>query len=158
MITGIHYPLEFEFISGKPGYKPGTPEKGWEVVIHLTRKGIKNPNVGEQTVINASKLSGMDIPLEYQVSIILPQTDEPKIPSVQSIWEGADWNEKETWDLVGIEFEGHENMMRVLNPHDSPPGFHPLQKPHKIRYHDHNEMYDDAQGFMRKPADAGKIK
>ena len=158
MITGIHYPLEFEFISGKPGYKPGTPEKGWEVVIHLTRKGIKNPKVGEQTVINASKLSGMDVPLEYQVSIILPQTDEPKIPSVQSIWEGADWNEKETWDLVGIEFEGHEKMMRVLNPHDSPPGFHPLQKPHKIRYHDHNEMYDDAQGFMRKPADAGKIK
>ena len=158
MITGIHYPLEFEFISGKPGYKPGTPEKGREVVIHLTRKGIKNPKVGEQTVINASKLSGMDVPLEYQVSIILPQTDEPKIPSVQSIWEGADWNEKETWDLVGIEFEGHEKMMRVLNPHDSPPGFHPLQKPHKIRYHDHNEMYDDAQGFMRKPLDSDKKK
>ena len=57
----------------------GTPEKGWEVVIHLTRKGIKNPNVGEQTIINASKLTGMEIPLEYQISLILPQTDEPKL-------------------------------------------------------------------------------
>ena len=158
MITGIHFPLEFEFFSGKPGYKPGTPEKGWEVIVHLTRKGIRNPNVGEQIITNAAKLTGMGIPLEYQVSIVLPQTDEPSVPSVQTIWEGADWNEKETWDLVGIAFEGHENMMRVLNPHDSPEGFHPLQKQHKIRYHDHNEMYDDAQGFMRKPLDSDKKK
>jgi len=158
MITGVHYPLEFEFFDGKPGYNPGTPEKGWEVIIHLTRKGINNPKVGEQTIINATKLKDLEIPLEFQVSLVLPQTDEPRVPSVQSIWDGADWNEKETWDLVGIEFEGHKDMMRVLNPHDSPAGFHPLQKQHKIRYHDHNEMYDDPQGFMRKPLDSDKKK
>ena len=77
---------------------------------------------------------------------------------IQDIWEGADWNEKETWDLVGIDFEGHVNMHRVLNPHDSPSGFHPLQKQHKIRYHDFNEMYDDPQGFGRKPVDEGRVK
>jgi len=49
-------------------------------------------------------------------------------------------------------------MHRVLNPHDSPEGFHPLQKQHNIRYHDFNEMYDDAQGFVRKPADEGRVK
>ena len=80
------------------------------------------------------------------------------VPSVQSIWIGADRNEKETWDLVGIRFEGHQNMHRVLNPHDSPEGFHPLQKQHQIRYHDFNEMYDDAQGFVRKPSDEGRVK
>ena len=53
---------------------------------------------------------------------------------------------------------GHKNMHRVLNPHDSPEGFHPLQKQHQIRYHDFNEMYDDAQGFVRKPADEGRVK
>ena len=100
----------------------------------------------------------MNVPIEIQVSIILPQTDSPSVPSVQDIWEGADWNEKETWDLVGIEFEGHKGMMRVLNPHDSPPSFHPLQKQFKIRYHDFNEMYDDAQGFARKPVDSGRKK
>ena len=45
----------------------------------------------------------------------------------------------------------------VLNPHDSPEGFHPLQKQHKIRYHDFNEMYDDAQ-TGRKPTDEGRVK
>ena len=58
---------------------------------------------------------GSSIPLEVEVLIDLPPGDAPVVPSVQSIWVGADWNEKETWDLVGIRFEGHENMHRVLN-------------------------------------------
>ena len=33
-----------------------------------------------------------------------------------------------------------------------------MQKQHKIRYHDINEMYDDAQGFGRKPTDEGRVK
>ena len=98
------------------------------------------------------------MPLELEISIPIPETRTPSIPSVQHIWVGADWNEKETWDLVGIDFKGHKDMMRVLNPHDSPVGFHPLQKQHKLRYHGHNEMYDDAQGFERKPTDSGLVK
>ena len=49
-------------------------------------------------------------------------------------------------------------MRRVLQPHETPAGFHPLQKQHKLRYHEFNEMYDDAQGFMRKSEDIGKVK
>ena len=101
---------------------------------------------------------GADVPLEIEVRIALPETTDPKVASVQDIWVGADWNEKETWDLVGIDFEGHVGMRRVLQPHETPVGFHPLQKQHKLRYHDFEEMYDDAQGFLRKPSDAGKIK
>ena len=104
------------------------------------------------------ELAGLQIPLEIEVSICIPETDEPSLASVQDIWAGADWNEKETWDLLGIDFEGHVGMRRVLQPHETPVGFHPLQKQHKLRYHDFEEMYDDAQGFIRKPADAGKIK
>ena len=59
---------------------------------------------------------------------------------------------------MGIDFQGHENMHRVLNPHDSPSEFHPLQKQHTIRYKDFNEMYDDPQGFGRKPVDEGRVK
>jgi NADH:ubiquinone oxidoreductase subunit C len=110
------------------------------------------------TVHVAEELKGSDVPLEFEVVVVLPQGKTPSVPSVQSIWVGADWNEKETWDLVGIQFEGHDNMHRVLNPHDSPEGFHPLQKQHKIRYHDFNEMYDDAKGFGRKPTDEGRVK
>jgi NADH:ubiquinone oxidoreductase subunit C len=122
------------------------------------RQPIENQTPNTHNVMVAEELKGMDIPMEFEVFIPLSQGDSPSVPSIQSIWGGADWNEKETWDLVGIRFEGHENMHRVLNPHDSPDGFHPLQKQHKLRYHDHNEMYDDAQGFMRKPADEGRVK
>ena len=141
MVTGTHFP-------------DGGDERGWEVVYHLLRQPIVNQLPNTNTVFVAEKMLGSQIPVEFEVIISLPNNDTPSVPTVQHIWVGADWNEKETWDLVGINFEGHENMHRVLNPHDSPDGFHPLQKQHKIRYHDYNEMYDDAQGFVRKPADA----
>ena len=145
MVTGTHFP-------------DGPDERGWEVAYHFLRQPIENQTPNTHNVMVAEELKGMDIPMEFEVLIPLSQGDSPSVPSIQSIWGGADWNEKETWDLVGIRFEGHENMHRVLNPHDSPDGFHPLQKQHKLRYHDHNEMYDDAQGFMRKPADEGRVK
>ena len=144
MITGTHY--------------PDGAERGWGVAYHFLRQPVRDVEPFTADVLKASDLSGASIPLEIEVLIDLPAGDAPVVPSVQSIWVGADWNEKETWDLVGIRFEGHENMHRVLNPHDSPEGFHPLQKQHQIRYHDFNEMYDDAQGFVRKPADEGRVK
>ena len=145
MVSGTHYP-------------EGGEERGWEVVYHLLRQPIVNQIPDTNTVFVAEKMLGAQIPVEFEVIINLPNNDTPSVPTVQHVWGGADWNEKETWDLVGINFEGHENMHRVLNPHDSPDGFHPLQKQHKIRYHDYNEMYDDAQGFVRKPADEGRVK
>ena len=145
MITRTHFP-------------DGGDERGWEVVYHLLRQPIVNQLPNTNTVFVAEKMLGTQVPVEFEVIISLPNNDTPSVPTVQHIWNGADWNEKETWDLVGINFEGHENMHRVLNPHDSPDGFHPLQKQHKIRYHDYNEMYDDAQGFVRKPADEGRVK
>ena len=148
MITGIHW--------------PDAKDMSWQVVIHLMRFAVSNPPVSKGQVnpvpTDASKLSGKDIPVQIEVSIKLPDGRSPSVPSVADVWVGADWNEKETWDLVGIEFEGHEGMRRVLLPHDSPTGYHPLQKQHKLRYHDFNEMYDDPQGFMRKPVDIGKVK
>ena len=148
MITGIHW--------------PESSDKKWEVVYHFLRTGITNPVIEDglvvPNIVDFSKVKGKNVPLEIQISVKIGDTRTPSVSSVQDLWVGADWNEKETWDLVGIKFDGHENMFRVLNPHDSPDGFHPLQKQHKIRYHDFNEMYDDAQGFVRKPADEGRVK
>jgi NADH/F420H2 dehydrogenase subunit C len=52
--------------------------------------------------------------------------EDPKVPSVVSIWRGADWQEREVWDLMGIHFDGHPNLTRVLMWE----GFegHPLRK------------------------------
>ncbi|MBD13709.1 MAG: hypothetical protein CMJ72_00930 [Planctomycetaceae bacterium] len=148
MITGIHW--------------PENAEAAWQVVVHLIRTGVYNPKVVDkrvhETKVDIEGLSVSDTPLEFEISMTLPDSRTPSVPSVADIWVGADWNEKETWDLVGIDFEGHKGMRRVLLPHDTPTGYHPLQKQHKLRYHDFNEMYDDAQGFGRKPEDSGRVK
>jgi len=38
----------------------------------------------------------------------------PSVPSVVSLWQGADLQEREVYDLMGISFEGHPNMKRIV--------------------------------------------
>ena len=54
-----------------------------------------------------------------------PKTD-PKVPSVEIIWRTADWHEREAYDLMGVQFEGHHNLIRILCPYDWEG--HPLRK------------------------------
>lgn len=42
--------------------------------------------------------------------------EQPTVSSVMDIWRGADWNERETFDLFGIHFPGHINLTRILLP------------------------------------------
>jgi NADH-quinone oxidoreductase subunit C len=39
---------------------------------------------------------------------------EPSVPSVVSLWPGANWHERETYDMFGIKFEGHPDLRRIL--------------------------------------------
>ena len=43
--------------------------------------------------------------------------DEP-VPSVVSVWPTADWHEREQFDLMGVRFDGHPNLARLLMPDD----------------------------------------
>ena len=52
--------------------------------------------------------------------------DNLKAPSVVSLWKGADLQEREIWDLMGVRFEGHYNLKRILL-WEGFPG-HPLRK------------------------------
>jgi len=40
--------------------------------------------------------------------------DDPKVPSVASLWRSADHQEREIYDLMGVTFEGHPNMKRIV--------------------------------------------
>ena len=55
--------------------------------------------------------------------------DEP-VPSVVGIWPTADWHEREAWDLMGIRFEGHPNLTRILMDDDWEG--HPLRKDYPL--------------------------
>ena len=56
--------------------------------------------------------------------------DDPTIPSITSMYAGANFYERETWDLFGIVFEGHTDLTRILLP-DEWTG-HPLRKTYNV--------------------------
>ena len=70
--------------------------------------------------------------MKHRHSVVLkatvPKTD-PHLPSVSHIWKTADWHERETYDLYGIFFQGHNDLRRILLPDDWE-GY-PLRKDYK---------------------------
>jgi NADH-quinone oxidoreductase subunit C len=44
--------------------------------------------------------------------------DEPRVPSVTFLWKGAEWMERETYDMFGIIFEGNRDLRRIYMPAD----------------------------------------
>lgn len=58
-----------------------------------------------------------DRPEEVRIKVFLPRED-PQLPSVYWIWKTADWQERETYDMYGIVYEGHPNLKRLLMPED----------------------------------------
>ena len=48
------------------------------------------------------------------------------VPSVASLWKGADFQEREVWDLMGLRFENHHNLKRIMLWEEFPG--HPLRK------------------------------
>jgi NAD(P)H-quinone oxidoreductase subunit J len=56
-------------------------------------------------------------PEEVRVKVFLPRED-PRLPSVYWIWQTADWQERENYDMYGIIYEGHPNLKRLLMPED----------------------------------------
>ena len=65
----------------------------FEVVYHLTSLSKQH------TAIVKTRLDGRD---------------ELSLPSVYHLWRGADFQEREIWDLMGIRFEGHPNLKRIM--------------------------------------------
>jgi len=56
---------------------------------------------------------------------------EPTVASVVSLWEGANWLEREVWDLFGIRFEGHPDLRRLVMPEQFTA--HPLRKDYPLQ-------------------------
>ena len=102
----------FDFLSSLTGVDYGTEVKRFGVVYHLA-----------------------SIPYQVQLTLKISKENErdeedlPSVPSITSVYRSADWHEREAFDLVGIFFEGHPDLRRILLPDDWE-GF-PLRKDYK---------------------------
>jgi NADH:ubiquinone oxidoreductase subunit C len=56
--------------------------------------------------------------------------DGEAVPSVVPVWPTADWHEREAWDMMGIPFDGHPNLVRILMDDDWEG--HPLRKDYPL--------------------------
>jgi NADH-quinone oxidoreductase subunit C len=68
-------------------------------------------------------LASMTQRLRLKVSL---HGDRARVPTLQSLWPGAGWLEREVWDMFGIVFEDHGDLRRLLMPEDW--NGHPLRK------------------------------
>ncbi len=71
------------------------------------------------------------LPLKHRLRLEVPVEDaDAEVDSLSSLWAGADWLEREVWDMFGIRFRGHQNLKRILMYE----GFvgHPLRKDYPV--------------------------
>jgi len=74
-------------------------------------------------------LSSMKLGHTIVLRVVVPK-ENPTVPSVTSIWGAANWMERETYDLIGIVYQGHPDLRRILLPYDWEG--HPLRKDYKV--------------------------
>lgn len=70
------------------------------------------------SVYHLAKLTDNAVkPEEVRVKVFVPR-DDPRVPSVYWIWKAADFQERESYDMYGIVYEGHPNLKRILMNED----------------------------------------
>ncbi|RMF45126.1 MAG: NADH-quinone oxidoreductase subunit D [Anaerolineae bacterium] len=103
-------------------------EYGYDYLASLT--GVDYLPEGKMEVVYHVSQSTGGAPLTFKVQV--PREDPVTVPSLVSVYPGAEFQEREAWDLLGIRFEGHPDLRRILMWE----GFHghPLRKDWKEPY------------------------
>ncbi|MGZ3732254.1 MAG: NADH-quinone oxidoreductase subunit C [Parachlamydiaceae bacterium] len=94
-------------------YLKTTPEPGYDVLIDLTAVDYLEPK--KHTKVLYFLYNPI---LRTRLCIAFNAQRLSKVPSITDLWEGANWYEREIYDLFGLQFEGHPCLSRILMPDD----------------------------------------
>ncbi len=67
--------------------------------------------------------------VRLRIKIFFP-IDDPRVPTLTNLYSTANWMEREAYDFFGVIFEGHPNLIRILNVEDM--NYHPLRKQYAL--------------------------
>jgi len=101
MLLRDHPDTYFDFLSSISAVDYGLEQKSFWVVYHLASIPYKR-----QLTLKVNPDGGRS------------SDDLPTVPSVSAVWRTAEWHEREAFDLMGIYFEGHPDLRRILLPED----------------------------------------
>ncbi len=83
-----------------------------------------------------------------RVKVFVPE-EEPEVPTVTTIWPGANWLEREIFDMMGISFSGHPQMNRLLMPEDW--DGHPHRRDYPLGYEQIQFSFNVEEILKHKP-------
>ena len=104
---------------------------GYDHVKSVT--GIDYPETEElEVVYHISSYSNLDLAKTILALKTRTKYSDPRVPSLYPIWESAWIGERETYEMLGIIFEGHPELKRLFLPEDFE-GVYPLRKSYKLK-------------------------
>ena len=106
-----------------------TPGQQFDYLVDVTAVEFRDRERPLQVVYFLRSLTRK---ADLRVKVELPASDELVVDSVWSLWHGADWLEREVYDMFGITFRGHPDLRRILMWETYAEGF-PLRKDFPLR-------------------------
>lgn len=108
-----------------------TPDEAFNYLTDVTAVDYRDPEHPLEVVYQLRSLGRR---VDLRVKIPLRKTDPLEVASVTDLWKGADWLEREVYDLFGVTFTGHPDLRRILMWETYAEG-HPLRKEFPLRGH-----------------------
>jgi NADH-quinone oxidoreductase subunit C len=90
------------------------PELSFDMVIDLCGADMYRPEGRFEVIYNLYSLKNK----KYLCLKVLVNEDDPVVESVTNVWSGANWHERETYDMFGITFKGHPDLRRMYMPEE----------------------------------------